>query len=44
MRQGYFTGKMLFSQGVKAPEINEKPDETLRIGDTKLEVYTKKEI
>ena len=39
-----FSGKMLFSQGIKAPEINEKPDETLRIGETKLEVYTKKEI
>jgi diaminohydroxyphosphoribosylaminopyrimidine deaminase/5-amino-6-(5-phosphoribosylamino)uracil reductase len=39
-----FTGKMLFTQGVKAPEINEKPDETLEIGETKLEVYTNKQI
>ena len=37
-----FTGKMLFTQGVKAPEIAEKPDETLEIGDTKLEVYRNK--
>jgi len=34
-----FTGKMSFSQGVKAPEINEKPDELLNIGDAKLEVF-----
>ncbi|MDF1574550.1 MAG: bifunctional diaminohydroxyphosphoribosylaminopyrimidine deaminase/5-amino-6-(5-phosphoribosylamino)uracil reductase RibD [Bacteroidales bacterium] len=33
------TGKMCFTQGVKAPEIDEKPDETFRIGDTKLEVF-----
>jgi diaminohydroxyphosphoribosylaminopyrimidine deaminase/5-amino-6-(5-phosphoribosylamino)uracil reductase len=39
-----FSGKMLFSQGIRAPEINEKPDETLKIGESKLEVYTKKEI
>lgn len=37
-----FTGKMLFSQGVKAPEIGEKPDETLKIGDTKLETFRNK--
>jgi diaminohydroxyphosphoribosylaminopyrimidine deaminase/5-amino-6-(5-phosphoribosylamino)uracil reductase len=37
-----FTGKMLFDQGVKAPEIDEKPDETVSIGDTKLEVYRNK--
>jgi len=38
-----FTGKMLFSQGVKAPEINEKVDETIKMGETKLEVYRNKE-
>jgi diaminohydroxyphosphoribosylaminopyrimidine deaminase/5-amino-6-(5-phosphoribosylamino)uracil reductase len=37
-----FTGKMLFTQGVKAPEINEKVDETVKIGETKLEVYRNK--
>jgi len=37
-----FTGKMLFTQGVKAPEIDEKPDESLKIGDTKLDVYRNK--
>jgi len=37
-----FTGKMLFTQGVKAPEIKEKPDETVEIGNTKLEVYRNK--
>jgi len=34
-----FTGKMLFSQGVKAPEIDEFAVETLKIGDTKLEIF-----
>ncbi len=34
-----FTGKMSFSQGVKAPEITEKPDELFNIGDSKLEVF-----
>ena len=37
-----FTGKMLFSQGVKAPEINEEVDETIKMGETKLEVYRNK--
>ncbi|MCK4880329.1 MAG: RibD family protein, partial [Bacteroidales bacterium] len=37
-----FTGKMLFTQGVKAPEIDDKPDETVIIGDTKLEVFKNK--
>lgn len=37
-----FTGKMLFTQGVKAPEIDETPDETLEIGVTKLELYRNK--
>ena len=37
-----FTGKMLFTQGVKAPEIDEEADETVKIGDTKLEVYRNK--
>jgi diaminohydroxyphosphoribosylaminopyrimidine deaminase/5-amino-6-(5-phosphoribosylamino)uracil reductase len=34
-----FTGKMSFSQGVKAPEIDEEPDELFSIGNSKLEVY-----
>lgn len=37
-----FTGKMLFTQGVKAPVMAEKADETLHMGDTKLEVYKNK--
>jgi len=37
-----FTGKMLFTQGVKAPVMAEKADETFRVGDTKLEVYKNK--
>lgn len=37
-----FTGKMLFTQGIKAPEINEDVDEILKIGETKLEVYRNK--
>lgn len=39
-----FTGKMSFTQGVRAPEIDEKPDELIRIGDTLLEVYTNKQV
>ncbi len=38
-----FKGKMSFSQGVKAPEINEKPDERVQIGDAQLEVYRNKD-
>jgi diaminohydroxyphosphoribosylaminopyrimidine deaminase/5-amino-6-(5-phosphoribosylamino)uracil reductase len=38
-----FTGKMSFSQGVKSPEINEKPDEMIEIGDTELTVFINKE-
>ncbi len=34
-----FTGRMSFSQGIKAPEINEKPDEQFNIGDTKIELF-----
>jgi len=34
-----FTGKMAFSQGVKAPSLNISPEETLYISDTKLEIY-----
>lgn len=34
-----FTGKMLFTQGLKAPELNDKPVEVRMIGDTKLEIY-----
>ena len=37
-----FTGKMLFTQGVKAPEMEGEADETMKIGDTKLEVYRSK--
>ena len=37
-----FTAGMQFSQGVLAPEIHEKPDETMKIGDTKLEIYRNK--
>jgi diaminohydroxyphosphoribosylaminopyrimidine deaminase/5-amino-6-(5-phosphoribosylamino)uracil reductase len=37
-----FTGKMAFSQGVKAPEMNISPEETLYISDTKLELYMNK--
>ena len=39
-----FTGKMSFTQGVRAPEIVEKPDERIRIGDTLLEVYMNKQV
>lgn len=39
-----YTGKMSFSQGVKAPEINEKPDELINIGDARLEVFRNKEM
>lgn len=34
-----FTGKMAFSQGVKAPEMNNSPAETLYINDAKLEIF-----
>ncbi len=34
-----FTGKMSFSQGVKAPELNITPDQSLFLGDTKLELF-----
>lgn len=34
-----FTGKMAFSQGVKAPEMNISPEEILYVNDTKLEIY-----
>jgi diaminohydroxyphosphoribosylaminopyrimidine deaminase / 5-amino-6-(5-phosphoribosylamino)uracil reductase len=34
-----FTGKMLFTQGVKAPELDEIPVETMNIGETKLEIF-----
>jgi diaminohydroxyphosphoribosylaminopyrimidine deaminase/5-amino-6-(5-phosphoribosylamino)uracil reductase len=37
-----FTGKMVFTQGVKAPEINDKPDETMNFGETQLEVFRNK--
>jgi diaminohydroxyphosphoribosylaminopyrimidine deaminase/5-amino-6-(5-phosphoribosylamino)uracil reductase len=38
-----FTGKMLFTQGVKAPEMKEDPDERFQIGDTKLEIFRNKQ-
>ncbi|MCK4745461.1 MAG: RibD family protein, partial [Bacteroidales bacterium] len=34
-----FTGKMSFSQGVHAPQMNENPDETHHFHDTMLEIY-----
>lgn len=34
-----FTGKMSFSQGVRAPELKEIPDETLNFHDTILNSY-----
>lgn len=34
-----FTGKMSFSQGVKAPELHKNPDEKLLLCDTKLEFF-----
>ena len=34
-----FTGKMFFTQGVKAPDIGTEADEIIDLGDTKLEVY-----
>ncbi len=38
-----FTGKMSFSQGIKAPEFDEIPVETLFLDDTKLEFYKNKD-
>jgi diaminohydroxyphosphoribosylaminopyrimidine deaminase/5-amino-6-(5-phosphoribosylamino)uracil reductase len=37
-----FTARMLFSQGVEAPEIQDKPDETVALGDTRLDIYRNK--
>lgn len=37
-----FKARMEFSQGVKAPVIQEKPDETIKIGDTELDIYMNK--
>jgi diaminohydroxyphosphoribosylaminopyrimidine deaminase/5-amino-6-(5-phosphoribosylamino)uracil reductase len=37
-----FTARMHFSQGVRAPEIREDPDETLEIGETRLDIYRNK--
>ena len=34
-----FTGKMTFSQGIRAPELPGRPDETLYFCDTKLEIF-----
>jgi diaminohydroxyphosphoribosylaminopyrimidine deaminase/5-amino-6-(5-phosphoribosylamino)uracil reductase len=39
-----FTGSMSFSQGVKAPELIGKPDESLNIGDTRLDIFKNKEM
>lgn len=39
-----FTGKMAFSQGVKAPEMNISPEETLYINRTKLEIFKNKNV
>ena len=38
-----FTGPMLFGQGVKAPEVREKEDETIQLGNTRLDIYVNKE-
>lgn len=38
-----FTGRMSFSQGVKAPELDEKPDEMIQLSDTKLEFFINRE-
>lgn len=38
-----FTGPMLFSRGVKAPEVRGKADKSLLLGDTKLDIYINKE-
>jgi diaminohydroxyphosphoribosylaminopyrimidine deaminase/5-amino-6-(5-phosphoribosylamino)uracil reductase len=37
-----FTAPMLFSRGVRAPEIQDTSDETISIGDTKLNIYRNK--
>lgn len=37
-----FTARMLFSQGKKAPEIKEKAEEFMMIGDTALRIYRNK--
>jgi diaminohydroxyphosphoribosylaminopyrimidine deaminase/5-amino-6-(5-phosphoribosylamino)uracil reductase len=37
-----FTARMEFSTGVKAPEIHNIPDETMKIGVTKLDIYRNK--
>ncbi len=34
-----FTGKMAFSQGVRAPELKKTPDETYYFHDTTLDIY-----
>lgn len=39
-----FTGKMAFTQGVKAPEMNIQAQETLYISDTKLEIFRNKNV
>jgi diaminohydroxyphosphoribosylaminopyrimidine deaminase/5-amino-6-(5-phosphoribosylamino)uracil reductase len=38
-----FTGHMVFSQGVKAPEFLEKVHRTIHLGDTMLDIYLNKE-
>jgi diaminohydroxyphosphoribosylaminopyrimidine deaminase/5-amino-6-(5-phosphoribosylamino)uracil reductase len=38
-----FTARMSFNQGVKAPEVLEKVDKTLYLGDTKLDIYINSE-
>ena len=38
-----FTGKMHFTQGVKAPEMKEDPDERIQIGETLLEIFRNKQ-
>ena len=39
-----FTGKMNFTQGLRAPEMKESPDESFFLGDTLLDYYRNKEL
>jgi diaminohydroxyphosphoribosylaminopyrimidine deaminase / 5-amino-6-(5-phosphoribosylamino)uracil reductase len=34
-----FQGKMMFSQGVKAPVIDQSPEETLQFEGSKLDIF-----
>lgn len=39
-----FTGKMSFTQGVKAPEMKDNPEDVIQIGETQLEVFSNKQM